>query len=129
MGSFVGQRRCYSLGREAQGKEGLHDTCGPSLKPRDCPHTKCLCAPFCVCACTQSISQGALVEQQQARLSDLEGSVRQWESRCADLRDLVSGHEARCKEAAAEVLKGNDVIDKLQVGVVSVPCARCRAVQ
>jgi hypothetical protein len=65
----------------------------------------------------QSTSQGALVEQQQARLSDLESSVRQWESRCADLRDLVSGHEARCKEAAAEVLKGNDIIEKLQVSL------------
>lgn len=41
--------------------------------------------------------------------------MRQWESRCADLRDLVSGHEARCKEAAAEVMKGNDIIEKLQV--------------
>jgi len=41
--------------------------------------------------------------------------VRQWESRCADLRDLVTGHEARCKEAAAEVMKGNDIIEKLQV--------------
>lgn len=88
--------------------------------------------PPSVCACTQSTSQGALVEQQQARLSDLEGSVRQWESRCADLRDLVSGHEARCKEAAAEVLKGNDVIDKLQVRVVclcrvrvAVQCSSC----
>lgn len=65
---------------------------------------------------TQSASQGALVEQQQARLCDLESSVRQWESRCADLRDLVAGHEARCKEAAGEVMKGNDIIDRLQVG-------------
>jgi hypothetical protein len=68
-----------------------------------------------VCFVLQSTSQGALVEQQQARLSDLESSVRQWESRCADLRDLVTGHEARCKEAAAEVMKGNDIIEKLQV--------------
>jgi hypothetical protein len=84
---------------------------------------------LCVCvACLQSTSQGALVEQQQARLSDLEASVRQWESRCADLRDLVSGHEARCKEAAAEVLKGNDIIDKLQVrpvGCLHFLCVFC----
>jgi predicted nucleic acid-binding Zn-ribbon protein len=63
----------------------------------------------------QSSSQGQLLAQQQARLSDLEGSVRQWEERCADLRDLVAGHEGRCKEAAAEVMKGNEVIEKLQV--------------
>lgn len=70
---------------------------------------------FLWCLGIQATSQGALVEQQQARLSDLESSVRQWESRCADLRDLVAGHEARCKEAAAEVMKGNDIIEKLQV--------------
>jgi hypothetical protein len=63
----------------------------------------------------QSSSQGQLLAQQQARLGDLEGSVRQWEERCADLRDLVAGHEGRCKEAAAEVMKGNEVIEKLQV--------------
>jgi hypothetical protein len=63
----------------------------------------------------QSSSQSQLLAQQQSRLSDLEGSVRQWEERCADLRDLVAGHEGRCKEAAAEVMKGNEVIEKLQV--------------
>ncbi|KAF6264226.1 hypothetical protein COO60DRAFT_1267074 [Scenedesmus sp. NREL 46B-D3] len=56
----------------------------------------------------KSSSQGQLLAQQQARLGDLEGSVRQWEERCADLRDLVAGHEGRCKEAAAEVMKGNE---------------------
>lgn len=55
------------------------------------------------------------MEQQQARLSDLEAAARQWESRCDDLRELVAGHEARVKEAAAEVLKGNDAIERLQV--------------
>jgi hypothetical protein len=69
----------------------------------------------------QATSQAALVEQQQARLADLESSVRQWESRCADLRDLVAGHEARCKEAAAEVMKGNDIIEKLQVCTRTCP--------
>lgn len=72
----------------------------------------CMSCGECV---LQATSQAALVEQQQARLADLESSVRQWESRCADLRDLVAGHEARCKEAAAEVMKGNDIIEKLQV--------------
>jgi hypothetical protein len=66
-------------------------------------------------SCMQSSSQSQLLAQQQARLSDLEGSVRQWEERCADLRDLVAGHEGRCKEATAEVMKGNEVIEKLQV--------------
>lgn len=41
--------------------------------------------------------------------------MRQWEERCSDLRDLVAGHEGRCKEAAAEVMKGNEIIEKLQV--------------
>ncbi|KAF8068308.1 hypothetical protein HT031_001995 [Scenedesmus sp. PABB004] len=59
-------------------------------------------------------SQGQLIAQQQARLGDLEGAARQWEERCADLRDLAAGHEARCREAAGEVLKGNEAIDKLQ---------------
>jgi hypothetical protein len=46
----------------------------------------------------------------------MEAAVKQWESRCADLRELLAGHEARCKEAAAEVMKGNDAIEKQQVG-------------
>eukprot|EP00878_Enallax_costatus_P015722 GHUV01016473.1.p1 GENE.GHUV01016473.1~~GHUV01016473.1.p1 ORF type:complete len:465 (+),score=180.96 GHUV01016473.1:3033-4427(+) len=62
-------------------------------------------------------SQTQLIAQQQARLSDLEAAAKQWESRCADLRDLVAGHESRCKEAAAEVMKGNDIIEKLQTDV------------
>jgi hypothetical protein len=29
---------------------------------------------------------------------------------------MASGHEARAKEAASEVLKGNAIIERLQVG-------------
>lgn len=78
----------------------------------------------------KSSSQGQLLAQQQARLSDLEGSVRQWEERCADLRDLVAGHEGRCKEAAAEVMKGNEVIEKLQTDLrlLKEKCKRKQAI-
>lgn len=66
-------------------------------------------------SCLQCSSQSQLIAQQQARLSDLEGAVKQWESRCTDLRDLVAGHDSRSREAAAEVMKANDIIEKLQV--------------
>lgn len=71
----------------------------------------------------QAQSQSQVIQQQQARLQDLEASAQQWELRCADLRDLVAGHEQRAKESAAEVLKGNQIIEKLQV----FACARLTA--
>jgi len=41
----------------------------------------------------QTQSQSQVVAQQQARLSDLEASARQWEERCAELRDGLAVHE------------------------------------
>jgi spindle assembly abnormal protein 6 len=46
---------------------------------------------------------------------ELETSVRQLEARCADLRDASAGHDQRAKEAQAEVVKGNHIIEKLMV--------------
>jgi hypothetical protein len=31
--------------------------------------------------------------QQQARLSDMEATARQWEERCSELREALAGHE------------------------------------
>ncbi|GIL47125.1 hypothetical protein Vafri_4030 [Volvox africanus] len=58
-------------------------------------------------------SQADVVEQQRGRLRDMEGAMRQVEQRCADLREAVAAAEARGKEAQAEVLKGNQIIEKL----------------
>lgn len=63
----------------------------------------------------QATSQQQVIQQQQARLADLEASAKQWEARCSDLRDMAAGHEARAREAASEVLKGNQIIERLQV--------------
>jgi spindle assembly abnormal protein 6 len=58
-----------------------------------------------------------LLEQHKSRIRDLETAVRQLEGRCADQREVAAGHEQRAREAQAEVIKGNQVIDKLSVGV------------
>ncbi|GFR43676.1 hypothetical protein Agub_g4784 [Astrephomene gubernaculifera] len=58
-------------------------------------------------------SQADVVEQQRGRLKDMEGAMRQAEQRCGDLRDALAAAEARAKEAQAEVLKGNQIIEKL----------------
>eukprot|EP00798_Chlamydomonas_sp_ICE-L_P020164 gene20164-26900_t len=54
-----------------------------------------------------------MLEQSRSRIRDLETSVRQLESRCTDLRDAAAGHDIRAKDAQAEVLKGNQIIEKL----------------
>jgi hypothetical protein len=75
----------------------------------------------------QAHAQGELIEQQRARARDLEAAGKQWEARCGDLREAAAGHEARAKEAAAEVLKGNQIIEKLSVRCPpSLSCRRCR---
>ncbi|GLC45099.1 hypothetical protein PLESTB_001468100 [Pleodorina starrii] len=58
-------------------------------------------------------SQADVMEQQRGRVRDMESAMRQAEQRCADLRDAVAAAEARGKEAQAEVLKGNQIIEKL----------------
>ena len=63
----------------------------------------------------QSQSQAEVVEQQKGRLRDLEAAMRQLDSRCTDLRDVAVAADARGKEAQAEVLKGNQIIEKLTV--------------
>lgn len=55
-----------------------------------------------------------LAEQNQ-RCKDLEASTRQLEERCSELKESAAGHELRAKEAAAEVLKGNRIIEKVSV--------------
>ncbi|MEW5299491.1 MAG: hypothetical protein WDW36_002505 [Sanguina aurantia] len=59
------------------------------------------------------LSQAEVVEQQRSRIRDLDAAVKTWEERCADLRLTSSGHDARAKEATAEVVKGNGIIEKL----------------
>ncbi|GAX76067.1 hypothetical protein CEUSTIGMA_g3510.t1 [Chlamydomonas eustigma] len=58
-------------------------------------------------------AQQEIIEQQRARLRELETSLRQLEGRCNDMRDTVAGHEQRAKELQAEVLKGNAGVEKL----------------
>lgn len=55
-----------------------------------------------------------LAEQNQ-RCKDLEASARHLEERCSELKESAAGHELRAKEAAAEVLKGNRIIEKVSV--------------
>lgn len=73
----------------------------------------------------QCATQSQLVAQQAARLGDLEGVARQWEGRCADLRAAAAAHEARAKEAAGEVLKGNDALERLHVSDARLRCWAC----
>ena len=63
----------------------------------------------------QTQAQNEIIEQQRSRVRELETSVRQLEARCADLRDASAGHDQRAKEAQAEVVKGNHIIEKLMV--------------
>ncbi|KXZ47486.1 hypothetical protein GPECTOR_35g924 [Gonium pectorale] len=58
-------------------------------------------------------SQADVVEQQRGRLRDMESAMRQSEQRCTDLRDATAAAEARAKEAQAEIMKGNQIIEKL----------------
>jgi hypothetical protein len=46
-------------------------------------------------------------------MQDLESSNRQLESRCVDLREASTGHEHRAKEAAAELSKSNQTIERI----------------
>lgn len=53
------------------------------------------------------------IAEQSQRCKDLEASTRQLEERCSELKESAAGHELRAKEAAAEVLKGNRIIEKV----------------
>lgn len=57
------------------------------------------------------------IAEQNQRCKDLEASSRQLEERCSELKEAAVGHEVRAKEAAAEVLKGNRIIEKVSVSV------------
>jgi len=50
-------------------------------------------------------------------------------SRWGDQREVSAGHEQRAKEAQAEVVKGNQIIEKLSVGAkgahTSCTCGAC----
>jgi len=61
----------------------------------------------------KATAQLEIIEQQKSRTRDLEMTVRQLEGRCADQREVSAGHEQRAKEAQAEVVKGNQIIEKL----------------
>ena len=70
-----------------------------------------------------------LAEQNQ-RCKDLEASTRQLEERCSELKESAAGHELRAKEAAAEVLKGNRIIEKVSVSTTLSRSSMCdRAAQ
>ena len=56
------------------------------------------------------------IAEQNQRCRDLEASTRQLEERCSELKESSAGHELRAKDAAAEILKGNRIIEKVSVG-------------
>eukprot|EP00891_Asterochloris_glomerata_P008911 jgi/Astpho2/8911/Aster-x0832 len=59
------------------------------------------------------LAQRDVIGEQNERCRDLEASTRQLEERCSELKEASGGHEARAREEAAEVLKGNRIIEKL----------------
>ncbi len=65
----------------------------------------------------QVLAQKDHIAEQNQRCKDLEASSRQLEERCSELKESAVGHEVRAKEAAAEVLKGNRIIEKVSVSV------------
>lgn len=72
----------------------------------------------------KTTSQADVIEQARSRLRDLEAAARQWEARCSDLRDSAAAADVRAKDAQAEVLKGNAIIEKLSVS--AGPCTHAR---
>lgn len=62
------------------------------------------------------------IAEQSQRCKDLEASTRQLEERCSELKESAAGHELRAKEAAAEVLKGNRIIEKVSVSATFTLC-------
>ena len=75
----------------------------------------------------QVLAQRDVICEQNERCRDLEASTRQLEERCSELKEASGGHEARAREEAAEVLKGNRIIEKLTVrdNAGLRPCACC----
>ena len=63
----------------------------------------------------QIAAQKEMVQEQNERCRDLEAATRQLDERCHDLKEAAAGHEARAREVAAEVVKGNRIIEKLTV--------------
>lgn len=62
------------------------------------------------------------IAEQNQRCRDLEASTRQLEERCSELKESSAGHELRAKDAAAEILKGNRIIEKVSVGSGTATC-------
>lgn len=60
-------------------------------------------------------AQVEIIEQQRSRVRELEAAARQAEGRCEDLREASSGHEVRAREAQQELVKANQVIEKIMV--------------
>lgn len=58
-------------------------------------------------------SQSQSIDQHRLRVKDLEAATSQWEERCNDLKHNLLQKEAQAKEAATEVMKGNQIIEKL----------------
>ena len=75
----------------------------------------------------QVLAQRDVIGEQNERCRDLEASTRQLEERCSELKEASGGHEARAREEAAEVLKGNRIIEKLTVRANAglITCASC----
>ena len=61
------------------------------------------------------------IAEQNQRCRDLEASTRQLEERCSELKESSAGHELRAKDAAAEILNGNRIIEKVSVGPGTFP--------
>lgn len=49
----------------------------------------------------------------------LQASLRQVEARAEELKAAAQGHEERAREATAEVVKANTIIEKLSVGAAA----------
>ena len=64
-------------------------------------------------------AQVEIIDQQRSRVRELESAARQAEGRCEDLKEACSGHELRAKEAQGELVKANQVIEKIMVSETS----------
>jgi spindle assembly abnormal protein 6 len=68
-------------------------------------------------------AQVEIIEQQRSRVRELEAAARQAEGRCEDLKEASTGHELRAREAQQELLKANQVIEKIMVRSRCLHCS------
>ncbi len=76
-------------------------------------------------ALRQVAAQKEVVAEQSERIKDLEAGTRQLGERCAELKEASAGHDERACAAAAEVLKGNRIIEKFMVSMHGCSALGC----